>query len=414
MSDSNDNLTEEKTLFSHAGNTVSVVRINPKSMTEKLQPGVYSVHNSPMAGYFLNFVKHEFDVPNKIFGNYSTKADKVIHSYQDRPEPTGVLFTGVKGAGKTMLVEIICNRLMQNNVPVIMVGDEFHGDEFTNFINDIGECCLVFDEVAKVYKKHQDALLSLMDGVFNTKRLVLMTENNPRDINEFLLSRPGRILYHFEYNRVDDQFIDEYCEFHKVPESVTADIHKVAQYIDGFSVDMVKAIVDEYNRFGGTVKELVTDMNIQVTSSVFLYTFKTLRHGEFIYTMEDFADGEVPYHDEKDHDFHVVVYRKDEDELSDSMENPTHGDVDEDEDEDASELGESLLKSVREMTEIASSGGTTGVMASVPKKKRRKMWCYFTRRDFFMESNGVTTYKNREGHVAEFTKSFNNNVWADF
>lgn len=269
-----------KKLFSTNGSRVGVIKMNPDTVNEKLQPRIYSVGFCEMSGFYLNIIKDKFTVPDVIFGDHKKRAEKVINTYNSRNNSTGVLLTGNKGSGKSMLTELISNIGIDNGLPVVMVTEEYTGDNFITFINDIGECILLFDEFAKVYEEEQQTLLSLLDGTMSGRRLILFTENRCSDINEFMLNRPGRIFYHFKYNKLGEDFIAEFCKYHNV-EEIIEDLKYIRSTALEFSVDVLLSIVEEYKRYGGKVGDIVTDMNIDVgnVNKTKLYIEKIERKG---------------------------------------------------------------------------------------------------------------------------------------
>lgn len=273
-----------KKLFSTNGSMVGIIKMNPETVNEKLYPRIYSVGYNDMVGFYLNIIKDKFDVPEIIFGNYDRRAKKVINTYDSRDTSTGILLTGNKGSGKSMLAELISNNAIDKGIPVVMVSEEYFGDNFISFIADLGECVLFFDEFSKVYSEHQASLLTLLDGTMSSKRLIMFTDNDVYKINEFMLNRPGRIFYHFKYCKLDEDFITEYCNYCNVPEIIT-DLKYIRSTALEFSVDVLLAIVEEYKRYGGKVDDIVTDMNIDIGNAN-----KTRLHIEKIERNSDKAD----------------------------------------------------------------------------------------------------------------------------
>ena len=110
----------------------------------------------------------------------------------------------------------------------------------------------------------QNSLLSLMDGVDKTKRLLILTENNTWDINDFMLNRPSRIYYHFEYSKLPENSITDYCNDKNVSTDITKDIVDLARKSEIFSFDILQSIVEEHLRFGSSVKDVIEDLNVDV------------------------------------------------------------------------------------------------------------------------------------------------------
>lgn len=265
-----------KTKFMVEGSTVSVVNLNDELALDKLPPKVYTVQFNKMFGFYLNILKDQLQVPNKIYGNVMQRANKCIKTYCDRTASTGILMTGDKGTGKTLLMSLLANKVIAElELPVILVTEPHAGEQFTAFLGAIGECCLIFDEFGKMYDKRgqeletpsQESLLSLLDGVDKTKRLIIMTENNEYDINEFLLSRPSRVYYHFRYRKMDEDSIEGYCADRQVGDDVVGEIIDLSRRTKIFSFDMLQSIVEEHLRFGSSVNDLVVDLNVDTRAA---------------------------------------------------------------------------------------------------------------------------------------------------
>lgn len=256
--------------FSVNGDIVDVVSFNNDQVFDHLEPRIYSVGFNDNRGFFLKIVKENFHVPYKIYGNVLKRAEKIIHTYSERESSTGVLLTGDKGAGKTMLTTVLCNKLIDEGMPIILVNNSYTGDDFFNLINSIGECVILIDEFAKVYRGEdysdrttQDRLLTLMDGTGSNKRLVLLTENEEYHISDYMINRPGRIYYHFRYKKLPEDVIKEMSSDNGLGEKEVNDIIDMSRMMFEFSYDTLKSIVEEWKRYGGKIIEIVEDLNIE-------------------------------------------------------------------------------------------------------------------------------------------------------
>ena len=253
----------KQTKFFLSGTDVSVVEFDPATSMDKLPAKIYTVRFDNMRGFYLSVHKDKFDVPSRVYGSSRTKAYKVYSTFEMRSKSTGVLLTGDKGAGKTMLSSLVCNMALRNGVPVLLVNEPFSGTEFNQFIDSIGECVVFYDEFAKMFenKDDQNALLTLLDGTSSNKRLFLMTENNENMINEFILDRPGRVFYHFRFDKLEKAIIEEYCTAHGVPEIVEKIIGLHNRMLE-FSFDVLSSIVEEYKRYPeDDFDDLTSDIN---------------------------------------------------------------------------------------------------------------------------------------------------------
>ena len=256
-----------------AGSNIHVVSLNEETALDVLPPRIYAVGFNELSGqFYLEITKDELVVPERIYGDVFKRVEKCLTTYNDRTASTGILLTGDKGTGKTLLMSILANKVINElDMPVILIKQPYAGSDFTSFIEHIGECCLVFDEFGKMYNanKHdegvqQSSLLSLMDGVDKTKRLIIITENREYDINEFILNRPSRVYYHFRYNKLDEKSITDYCEDFNVAADTIEEIIELSRRSRIFSFDMLQTIVEEYLRFGTDVDEMISELNIEI------------------------------------------------------------------------------------------------------------------------------------------------------
>lgn len=260
------------TKFQFNGTRVSVIRVSDETSLDRLPPKVYSVQFNEFTGFYLSVVKDRLQLPEKIYGIAPERVNKCITTYLDRDTSTGILLTGDKGTGKTLLMSLLANTVMDElDLPVLLVRDAYTGEQFDQFIQAIGECCVVFDEFGKLYSStnrekgpKQDSLLGLLDGVDKTKRLIIMTENSELDISDFMLNRPSRMYYHFRYKKLDEGSIKGYCDDHDVSVRTTRDIIDLSRRSRIFSFDMLQSIVEEHLRFDSPIDEVVEELNIDI------------------------------------------------------------------------------------------------------------------------------------------------------
>src|ERR1700744_745758 len=78
----------------------------PKDKYDVLPRGNYLVEYNAMVGfYFTQF--DSFKLPKKVYGNHQADALRILNTFSQRPSTTGVLLTGEKGSGKTLLTKTI-------------------------------------------------------------------------------------------------------------------------------------------------------------------------------------------------------------------------------------------------------------------------------------------------------------------
>lgn len=236
--------------FIHHNGIVQVHKEDEGLVETKVRPKIYAMKFHPEMGYYLQEEKTKYNV-GKIYGKTQTeRATRIINAFKDSSKNLGVLLSGTKGTGKTVLIKLIANIGVQElQVPVITINQEYSGDSFNSFIEDIGECILLFDEFTKVYrtKEDQEKLLTLFDGLNSAKRLSILTSNEPNQVSQFFIDRPGRILYHFEYTNLDRETFDGYIADNLVATHYLKHITRSYENATMFSFDMLQTLVKECN-----------------------------------------------------------------------------------------------------------------------------------------------------------------------
>ena len=256
--------------------TQDSVFVRSKSIGEfkdTLDVGFYKLAHHPMLGFF--FEKANFpDIPDIIYDNLEDKAHKILKTFNDRKGNTGVLLSGLKGTGKTLLAKQIS---ILSGLPVISISQPYSNDDFISFINSIDQdCVIMIDEFEKVYSsefddqhedefKAQEKLLSLLDGMSNNRKLWIITANQKHKISSYMKDRPGRILYHLEFDSLSPNFVDEFCQENlNNYESKIRDINLYYLFAGrSFSFDVLKSLIEEINRYPDTPTfEVIRDLNI--------------------------------------------------------------------------------------------------------------------------------------------------------
>lgn len=236
----------------------------------KLKPAIYSIECSREEGFFLLNIGETYTLPEKTYGDHTQAAERVIKTHYSKKGNTGILLTGLKGTGKSLFVKTISNMMLTLGIPVIQINKPYSGEDIFNFIENLGDCVLLFDEFGKNYSCYgssgsqptQAGLLSLLDGLSNSKRLHLFTENKVESISEYLIDRPGRVHYHFKYNRLSSLVITELCKDMEVPDNVTAELIELSTTVKTLSFDVVKCLINEWKLYGGKLVDHLQVLNI--------------------------------------------------------------------------------------------------------------------------------------------------------
>ncbi len=248
--------------FLKNGTTFRVSSKEAMDLHEQLPAGNYTVAVDMMGNFYLEQID-SFEIPAKMYGNTLRHTDRIINSFWDRPQQTGVLLNGEKGSGKTLLAKNISVELAKQGVPTIVINRDWTGDGFFKLLQDIDQPCVVlFDEFEKVYdREKQEEILTLLDGVFGSKKLYVLTVNDKWRVDSHMRNRPGRIFYLLDFKGLDVNFIREYCEDNLINKQYIDQICSLTSLFGEFNFDMLKALVEEMNRYGETPTEALEMLN---------------------------------------------------------------------------------------------------------------------------------------------------------
>ena len=245
------------------GNQFDVAKEKSLDIRDRLAPGNYIVKQRPMDGPLYLEGVDDFTPISKLYGTTTRDAERILRTYQSRGISTGILLNGEKGSGKTLLAKTICIEGAKMGIPTIIINAPWVGAQFNKFIQDIDqECIIMFDEFEKVYDSDkQEVILTLLDGVFPSKKLFILTCNDKWRIDSHMRNRPGRIFYMLDFKGLEDEFIREYCEDTLKAKQHTDKICEVAATFSQFNFDMLKALVEEMNRYDETPQESLRMLN---------------------------------------------------------------------------------------------------------------------------------------------------------
>ena len=234
--------------------TIHIVRPhNPFKPENTVAPGIYDIEITE-DDIRLHFRAAQYDVPNFIFGKKVRDSIETIYAtFTRRAQSMGAILSGKMGSGKTVTAEALCNRVIKNGGVVIQVNSPISARVLELLRPAAGEnCVFYFQEFTVNYSKYdndpkkieQGKMLEFFSSQSLAKSFFILTLNDTQGLNQFMLERPGRFLFHVKYQGIDTQTLNEILTHLKI-EGLRADwltmyVHQMGKKI---TVDQVIEII---------------------------------------------------------------------------------------------------------------------------------------------------------------------------
>ena len=254
--------------FLKVGKNVSF-KFNTDGLECNLTPGM--VYNIKVDSYTRAVSLEEttpFSMPSKVYCTSRDKRfiEKVLNSYKLSENGfTGVMLSGLKGSGKTIMAKSIAN---ESNLPIINIDKSIRPWALKVLVELLGDTniCFMFDELDKLLEDYDDsALLQILDGADTKgKHMILFTCNNEEYISEYLINRCSRIRYWRKFDEMSPSLIMEVLN-DKLNDK--KEVESLTDFIkDNFEIcsfDNIASFINEVNNYPtATFEELFEDMNL--------------------------------------------------------------------------------------------------------------------------------------------------------
>lgn len=237
----------------------------PQGMDYKLKAGkVYLLTCDKYSDELYLKEDNDFQLPEKYYQSAGDKRfiNKVINTFTKTQKlTTGVLLSGIKGSGKTLMAKHIA---MNSNVPIIVVDKSVRAGDIENFFSRITiDTCVIFDELDKYWSTSY--LLGFLDGVKPTgKKLVICTCNDEDEVSEYLNDRCSRIRYKRDFKCLGvDAILGILTDV--MDEEKAYDVASfIADNLGVISYDNVIVFADEViNNPNESLEDILEDLNIE-------------------------------------------------------------------------------------------------------------------------------------------------------
>ena len=253
------------TYFTRIGNIYKITDENSVEVTKTLPVGNYIVKLDQISGQFFLEKIDNFSFTGKRYGDLNRNVDRILSTFEKRSASTGVMLTGEKGSGKSLLAKMLSITAAEKGIPTLVINSAWCGDLFNKFIQDIDhECIVMFDEFEKIYDaEDQQRLLTLLDGMFPTKKLFVLTCNDKYRVDSHMRNRPGRIFCMIDFDGLGVDFIREYCQDKLENKALVEAVCQVSSLLPKFTFDQLQALVEEMNRYGEGPEDAMAMLNVK-------------------------------------------------------------------------------------------------------------------------------------------------------
>ena len=178
---------------------------------------------------------------------------------------------GDPGCGKSGIIQLISQKLIERNGIVINVKDEEDVDRFTSFISTFRKVepnrPLVvlledIDSIASENRYQTARLLNILDGVKQIEGVVyIATTNYPEKLQERITNRPSRFDRRYKVEVPNEEIRRAYINHKLNEEDIKGiDIEEWVKRTEGMSLSHLKEVVISVIVMGRTFEETINNL----------------------------------------------------------------------------------------------------------------------------------------------------------
>ena len=247
----------------------------------KVPAGVYEIGWNPNMGtYTLRKQPFKTDELYHLPSPEITDILKDIENFWDRIDKykeynfvhkRGILMYGEPGCGKSGIIQLISQDLINRDGIVINIKDEEDVDKFTQFIPTFRKIepkrPLVvlledIDSIASENKYQTARLLNILDGVKQIEGVVyIATTNYPEKLEERITNRPSRFDRRYKVDLPNEEIRRSYILNKLTPEDIEEnDIDEWVRRTEGMSLSHLKEVLVSVIVMGRTFEETIANL----------------------------------------------------------------------------------------------------------------------------------------------------------
>ena len=205
----------------------------------------------------------------KDIDNFWNRAD--IYKKYNFVHKRGILMYGEPGCGKSGIIQLISQQLIEKDGIVINVKDEEDVDKFTSFIGTFRKVepkrplVVLLEDIDSLAgeNRYQTArLLNILDGVKQIEGVVyIATTNYPEKLQERITNRPSRFDRRYKVELPNDEIRKAYIK-HKLKEDdiENVDIDEWVKKTAGMSLSHLKEVVISVIVMGRSFEETIENL----------------------------------------------------------------------------------------------------------------------------------------------------------